>query len=280
MNYQHDFHAGNFADVLKHVVLIALIDALARKPKAFLYIDTHAGAGTYSLDLARARSPEFEHGVARLLPLTDPPALLARYLQLVADANTADAALAHYPGSPAIAAACLRDCDRLCLIESAAPAYARLKTRFATDRRAHTLHADGYVALAGLLPPAERRALVLIDPPYEAQLAELALIEAAVDRAHQRLASTVFAIWYPIKRRAELAPLRRWAGSGKFRHALDIELLVWPDNSPLRLNGCGMLLLNAPFDFDARLQPALDCLAAQLARHPQARATQSWLRRD
>lgn len=280
MNYRHAFHAGNFADVLKHVVLVALIEALTRKDKPLAYLETHAGAGAYDLGGAASRTGEFRDGIARLWEMADAPGPLARYLDLVHGFDGNAGGLHGYPGSPWLAARLLRPWDRIALAELAAEPARALATLFGEDRRVRIETRDGYAALKAWLPPPERRALVLVDPPFEAQRDEFRAIEASLDEALRRFPTGVYAVWYPIKRRVDLNPFARWAAGGNHRHVLRIELMVLPDNSPLRLNGCGMMLLNAPFDLDTKLAASLRVLAERLGRDPRAAATMDWLARD
>lgn len=280
MNYRHAFHAGNFADVLKHVVLVALIEALTRKDKPLAYLETHAGAGAYDLGGAASRTGEFRDGIARLWEMADAPGPLARYLDLVHGFDGNAGGLHGYPGSPWLAARLLRPCDRIALAELAAEPARQLATLFGEDRRVRIETRDGYAALKAWLPPPERRALVLVDPPFEAQRDEFRAVEASLDEALRRFPTGAYAVWYPIKRRVDLNPFARWAAGGNHRHVLRIELMVLPDNSPLRLNGCGMMLLNAPFDLDTKLAASLRVLAERLGRDPRAAATMDWLARD
>lgn len=280
MNYRHAFHAGNFGDVLKHVALVALIEALTRKDKPLAYLETHAGAGLYDLGGEAARTGEFRDGIARLWDLADAPGPLGRHLDLVRGLDGNAEALQRYPGSPWLAARLLRPNDRLCLAELAEEPARALSALFRDDRRVRVERRDGYAALRAWLPPPERRALVLVDPPYERQLDEFRAIEAALADALRRFPTGVCAVWYPIKRRADLNPFMRWASGSGHRHVLRIELLVLPDNAPLRLNGCGMLVLNAPFDLDRTLAPSLRVLVERLGRDPRATTTMDWLARD
>jgi 23S rRNA (adenine2030-N6)-methyltransferase len=280
VNYRHAFHAGNFADVMKHVVLVALVEALTRKDKPLAYLETHAGAGAYDLGGAAARTGEFRDGIARLWDLDAAPGPLGRYLDLVRGFDGNGGGLHGYPGSPWLASRLLRPDDRLRLAELAPEPARELATLFGADRRVRVEAREGYAALKAWLPPPERRALVLVDPPFEAQRAEFTAIGAALDEALRRFPGGVYAVWYPIKRRADLNPFVRWASGPGHRHVLRLELMVLPDNSPLRLNGCGMMVLNAPFDLDRTLAPALRVLAERLGRDPRAGAIVDWLVRD
>jgi 23S rRNA (adenine2030-N6)-methyltransferase len=280
LNYRHAFHAGNFADVLKHVVLVALIESLIRKDKPLAYLETHAGAGLYDLGGAASRTGEFRDGIGRMWDTTGAPGPLGRYLDLVHSIGGKVAAPARYPGSPWLAANMLRPGDRLRLAELAYEPARELATLFKSDRRVQVESRDGYAALKAWLPPPERRALVLIDPPYESQLDEFRTIKRALEEALRRFPTGVHAIWYPIKRRPDLNPFLRWAAGSEHRHVLRVELMVWPDNAPLRLNGCGMMVLNAPFDLDRALKPALQVMVERMARDPRAAGTIDWLARD
>lgn len=257
MNYLHALHAGNHADVLKHCVLLELLDALAAKPSAWFALDTHAGAGEYRLPEAG----EADTGIRRLYGNEAAP--LRRYLAAIARHNP-DGALRRYPGSPRLIADALRSDDRLAACELADAPYAELHALFAREPRVGVHQRDGYAALKALLPPAQKRGLVLIDPPYEAQLAEFDAILAALRTGLARWPQGIFAVWYPIKLRRSLQPFLRKAAQLPAKGALLAELCIHPADSPLRLNGSGMLLLNPPWQFDARIAPILDALRAAL----------------
>jgi 23S rRNA (adenine2030-N6)-methyltransferase len=263
MNYRHAFHAGNFADVHKHVVLLALLRALTRKDTPLAYIDTHAGAGTYDLGGESARrTGEADAGIGRLGAAGLLPTAVADYL---AEVRGFDAGRGLYPGSPLLAARVLRPRDRLLLCEVQPAECAALRLALAGDARAQVMERDGYAALKALLPPRERRGLVLIDPPYEAQEAEFDAITAALEAAIARFATGVYVVWYPIKRRATLAPFHRWLRGCGLRRVLVAELRVHGDDSPLRLNGSGMAILNTPWQVDASIAEALPRLRGLLS---------------
>ncbi|GAB3035492.1 23S rRNA (adenine(2030)-N(6))-methyltransferase RlmJ [Oleiagrimonas citrea] len=277
MNYRHAYHAGNFADVLKHCVLIALIEALQAKPKPLCYLDTHAGAGRYDLSGEAARkTAEADAGIGRLRALHGRLPLLDRYLDLVA-AEGAD----HYPGSPRIAARLLRADDAAQLCELLPEEAAKLRALFREDRRIHVHERDGYAAMKALLPPTQKRGLVLIDPPFEEQIDEYARIQTALDTALTRWPSGVYAVWYPIKLGRELHPFRRWLRGCAAKTVLDIELLTRPDTVPQRLNGAGIAVLNPPWRLDATLHPLLRLLATQLAADGErGTARLNWLKTE
>jgi len=265
MNYRHAFHAGNHADVLKHVVLLGLCDALLAKPAPVFALDTHAGRGLYALDAeAATRTGEAAGGVERLVDAGRGPAAVRRYLEAIAACRSAHGATA-YPGSPWLLAHALRADDRIACCELQPDEASALRARFARDPRVAVHERDGYTATGALLPPrigGERfgRGLVLVDPPYEAQLAEFDAALAALRTGLERWPQGVFALWYPIKQRRTLHGFLRKAARLPARASLVVELLVRPDDSPLRMNGSGMLVLNPPWKLDAGLAPALPLL--------------------
>jgi 23S rRNA (adenine2030-N6)-methyltransferase len=280
MNYRHAFHAGNFADVFKHAILIGLLEALKTKQTPFCYFDTHAGAGRYDLRSEEARKTrEHEAGVLRLLHATRLPAPLHIYLNLVRALNDGSAGydLAIYPGSPLIASLLLREQDRAVLCEMQPQEADKLRALFANDARAGVHQRDGYAALGALLPPKERRGLVLIDPPFEAQEDEFRAIEQALTSALGRWPSGTYAIWYPIKLRQQTAPFQRWFVQQKIPKTLCAELLLHPDNSALRLNGCGMVIINPPWKFDRTLEELLPALRGHLAEGRFGQHHVTWL---
>ena len=270
MNYRHGFHAGNHADVLKHVVLLALCDRLVAKSAPCFALDTHAGRGLYALDDDEARrTGEAESGVARLLarPPSDPH--VQRYLDAI-HACRAENGEHAYPGSPWILGHALRDGDRIACCELQPDEAAALKANFRDDPRVATHRRDGYEAMKALLPPLIvgrrfARGLVLIDPPYESQLGEFDVALAAMQAALKRWPQAIYALWYPIKRRRSLQPVYRRARELPAASVLSLELMVHPDDSPLRMNGSGVLLLNPPHNLAGALAGTLDALAAALA---------------
>lgn len=276
MNYRHAFHAGNHADVLKHLVLLSILDALMLKPTPFFVLDTHAGAGRYALDSEESRKTgEAAAGIERLWQQRTQrawPAALQRYL----DAVAADVEQGHYPGSPRLIAACLRESDRLACCETQPEPASALKTLFAREPRVGVHQRDGYDALKALLPPAQKRGLVLIDPPYETQQAEFEHALDALQDALKRWSQGIYALWYPIKQGRSLRPVLRRAAQLPAKSIAHCELLIRPDDSPLRLNGSGMLLINPPWKLDHTLHPALHSLPPLLGENG-AQARFEWL---
>lgn len=276
VNYRHAFHAGNFADVFKHLILVALIESLKRKEKGFVYFETHAGAGRYDLrDPAVRKTGEYHDGIERLwqAPPVDP--LWVAYLAAVRSANRG-AALRVYPGSPRIARSLVRAQDRLQLAELEPGECARLEREFARDRQVRIDCGDGLRWLGAWLPPREARGLVLIDPPYESDAEWRAVPKAMLD-GHRLWATGVFAVWYPLKAGAPVARLKKALATSGVRKILVAEIEVWPADTPFRLNGCGMAVINPPWRLDAELERALPPLAERLRQGPHAAARVGWL---
>ena len=282
MNYRHAFHAGNHADVLKHVVLLALCDALTAKPSPCFALDTHGGRGLYKLDgEAASKTGEAQDGIARLQAEAPRDPAVQRYLAAVRACRAQHGAHA-YPGSPWLLAHALREQDRIAACELHPEEANVLRGHFAGEARMAVHARDGYAAIKALLPPKHGatkfgRGLVLIDPPFEAQLDEFEIALAALKEGLARWPQGMFALWYPIKQGRALQPFRRAAAKLPAKSTLLLELLVRPDDSPLRMNGSGLLLLNPPWQFDAAMRPTLDALRRALGE-PGASARAEWLR--
>ena len=282
MNYRHAFHAGNHADALKHALLLALCEALVAKPAPLFALDTHAGAGVYALaGEAATRTGEAADGIGRLLAAPPAEPGVARYLEAVRACSAACGDDA-YPGSPWLLAHALRAHDRIACCELREDDAGLLKQALAGDSRIGVHLRDGYAAMRALLPPKVDgvkfgRGLVLIDPPYEAQLAEFDTALAAIRDGLARWPQAVVALWYPIKRRSALMPFLRAAAALEAKSALVCELLVRPDDSPLRMNGSGLLVLNAPWKFDAAAAGIATALHDALGE-AGASARTEWLR--
>ena len=280
MNYRHAYHAGNFADVLKHVALVAALEHLGRKDTPYCYLDTHAGRGDYPLGAAETqRAGEFRDGIAKLLEARDPPPAAARYLALVRTLGVEAGHLLRYPGSPRIALALMRATDRAALVELEPREADALRALTRTDGRAAVHERDGYEALVALVPPREKRGLVLIDPPYE-DPKEYENLERALTAAIGRWPAGVYMVWYPIKHGdASGRFLARMAATG-IRRQLAVELTVERDDLPGGLNGTGLLIVNPPFQLDEQLTAALPWLQRLLAREGRGRWRVSWQVRE
>ncbi|NHA13504.1 23S rRNA (adenine(2030)-N(6))-methyltransferase RlmJ [Thioalkalivibrio sp. XN279] len=260
MNYRHAFHAGNFADVLKHAVLCALLRRLQLRPKPLSYVETHAGAGAFWLDGPEARrSGEAADGILRLARLQPASPALATYLDLVRGLPGNEQGIRIYPGSPLVAARLLGAQDRLVLSELVPDEAAGLRRLFRGDARVAVHCRDGWEALGALLPPTPKRGLLLIDPPYEAP-DDLERVVAGLVLARQRWPVGVLAAWYPVKDRRALRPFERALDRAELGPGgvLRAEVAVRPDDNPGSLNGSGMLLVAPPWGVADDLRALLE----------------------
>ncbi len=263
MHYRHLFHAGNFADVFKHVLLLGLLQALNRKDKPWCYVDTHAGAGLYNLASNDAmRTGEWQQGIGRLRVEPDTPALVRDYLALV-DWDESRPQLGHtrhYPGSPRLAAQVARPGDALLCCESI-PAIAEQLRVHVPQARLHLR--DGYEAHS-LLPPTQKRGLVLIDPPFEAR-DEWTRMEQLIERVQARFAGAVLAAWYPLKNVHDAARFDRRVVRQTRREALSCQIDVGRGDAG-QMHACALLVVNPPFGFAATAEAALRWLSPRLAQ--------------
>lgn len=251
MNYRHVFHAGNFADCFKHALLIALLDLLARKPTPYFVLDTHAGAGRYNLESDEARrTGEAESGIRRLLQRPAP--ILARYVGLVEQ-------LGLYPGSPTLIRATVRASDRLACCELHCEEAAILRRQFFHDPRIEVHERSGWEALGALLPPREKRGLVFIDPPFEAP-DEFLTLGDGLRRGNARFPNGVLAAWYPIKQMAAVRSLHASLTSSGIADIVAIELRLCKTTSSDRLSGCGLIVINPPFEFEDKAHAIADAV--------------------
>jgi 23S rRNA (adenine2030-N6)-methyltransferase len=270
MNYRHAFHAGNFADVLKHAVLARILTYLHDKPTPFRVIDTHAGAGLYDLTGEEARrGGEWQDGIGRLMAAKlsgATAAFVAPYLDIVRAYNAAstDGALASYPGSPLIARALLRPHDRLVACEIEPAARASLLAMLRRDTQARIVDLDGWTALGAFVPPPERRGVVLIDPPFE-QRDEFGRLARGLERAYRKWPTGIYLLWYPIKDVAAAETFAERVGM-RVAKSLRIELTVGSDASGPGLRGAGMIVVNPPWILESELGDAAPELRDVLAR--------------
>jgi 23S rRNA (adenine2030-N6)-methyltransferase len=263
MNYRHAFHAGSFADCTKHALLVSLLGALLHKPAAVFVLDTHAGTGRYDLTGEQARrTDEAQTGIARLLD--SPAPVLEPYLALVR-------MLGLYPGSPLLVRALLRPDDRLACCELHPEDATALRRLFARDRQVAVHHRDAWEALGALLPPKQKRGLVLIDPPFE-NPDEFTRLAAALVTGHRRFPQGVFAAWYPIKHRGPVRAFLTAIRQTGIRDIVAAELLLREPLDPTRLNGSGLLVVNPPYRFEAAAQPILDALLERLGNREPGEA--------
>ncbi|OAN46651.1 lactate dehydrogenase [Paramagnetospirillum marisnigri] len=275
MNYRHAYHAGNFADVMKHAAIALVVESLCRKDKPFFVLDTHAGIGAYDLaSVAAEKTGEFLGGIAPVLAQPSAPPSLDSYLRMVRAFNP-DGTLRWYPGSPEVVRQMMRDDDRLALVELHPEDADMLRRRFAADRRVGVHHMDGHMAAKGLLPPHERRGLVLIDPPFEVK-DELERLRVTLRRIRRLWPTGIVVAWYPIKGRETVRRFHQAVRDEGGAKTLAAELLLRSDDDPFRLNGSGLVIINPPWRLEESLAEMLPWLAGLLA--PQSgRGTVEWL---
>ena len=283
VNYRHAFHAGNFADVVKHAILARIIEYLKRKAAPFRFIDTHAGAGRYDLTSAEARrSPEWREGVARVLTASPPDAvaaLLEPYLRALGP-HDGSGVPASYPGSPAIAQALMREGDRIALCEAHPEERGKLVAALGHDSRLSIVGTDGYVALNAYLPPKERRGLVLIDPAFE-EADEAARVEQALARGLRKWPTGVFLAWRPIREAAADAHVLNSIAALGAPDILRIEVDVGPGpvgaHGQRPLSRTGLLVVNPPHTLIDEARALMPWLAALMARDGRSASVCEWL---
>jgi len=283
MNYRHMYHAGNFSDVVKHVILISLIEALKQKDKPFCYLETHAGAGLYDLQTIEAdKTQEYRNGILRIFTKandskdkdtkhksnTSMPKLINTYL---------DIAVAYgfpktYPGSPLIAQTCLRPTDSMILMELHLEEMKALKHIFRNGscKNIAIHHQDGYLGMKAFLPPKEKRGLILIDPPFE-KTNEWEQIISTVQMGLKRFPSGVYAIWYPLKDNTAVNQFHQQLKTLEVEERVVVELSVYPDDIAFGLTGCGMAIINPPWQWSKSIEEMIPWLWQVLANDGQGR---------
>ncbi len=261
LSYRHSYHAGNFADVLKHIVLIEILLNLGKKDKAFDYIDTHAGAGLYDLRSVHAEKlQEYQTGIGKLNAADWPE--LDRYFEVVNKLNT-DGALRLYPGSPLIARHFMRPQDRAWLFELHSEDAKLLANNLQRNKHARVMHEDGLKGLLTLLPPVSRRGLVLIDPSYEIK-SDYDLVIKTVIEAHKKFATGSYAIWYPVVERSRISRMEKQLINSGIRHIQRFELAITGDDSS-GMTSSGIIVINPPWQLMATMQTLLPKLSKALA---------------
>lgn len=276
MNYRHSYHAGNHADIFKHAVLLRMATLMQRKETPYCYLDSHAGTALYDLEgEAAGKTGEYRDGIARLWDRDDLPEMLADLRNAVARHNP-DGVLRYYPGSPQLIGDSLREQDRMILSELHPEDAATLREHFIDDSRIAVHQRDGYELPKAFLPVAEKRALWLLDPPFEKEN-ELKRCLASMQVAIQRMRQTVIGLWYPIKDQRLLRDFYRQVGEAGLPKVLRIELNVRPADNQLGLNGSGLMLVNPPWPLWEELETALPWLAAALAQSGGGDYRMDWL---
>jgi 23S rRNA (adenine2030-N6)-methyltransferase len=279
VNYRHAFHAGNFADVVKHTILTRILAYLMNKDAAFRVIDTHAGVGLYDLQGNEAeRTGEWQDGIGRLIHVKLPGGvadLLTPYLDAVRARNPGDK-LRYYPGSPFITRHMLRDQDRLMALELHPTDAWALKKNFAGDFQVRVTNLDGWAAMGTHLPPKERRGLVLVDPPFE-EKGEFSRMVQSLQKAYARWPGGIYAYWYPIKEMDEVEGFVKALKGTAIPKILRIELTLRPSSQPPRLYGSGMIVVNPPYVLEQEMRAILPVLADILGENGQGRWALQWV---
>ncbi|PAR39525.1 23S rRNA (adenine(2030)-N(6))-methyltransferase RlmJ [Vibrio metoecus] len=264
LSYRHSFHAGNHADVLKHIVQSLILNSLQQKEKPFVYHDTHSGVGRYDLTHEWSeKTGEYKQGITRVWQQDNIPAELNSYLDAIRQLNQGET-LRYYPGSPRVARAHLREQDRMVLTELHPSDYPLLEQEFHRDRQVSIYKEDGFARLKASLPPQERRGLVLIDPPYELAK-EYRDVVQAIAQSYKRWATGIYAIWYPVVNRCDIDDMVEGLQGLGIRKILQIELGVSPDTNERGMTASGMIVVNPPWTLESQMQIILPFLKQAIA---------------
>lgn len=264
LSYRHSFHAGNHADVLKHIVQSLILNSLQQKEKPFVYHDTHSGVGRYDLTHEWSeKTGEYKQGIARVWQQDHIPAELDSYLDAIRQLNQGET-LRYYPGSLRVARAHLREQDRMVLTELHPSDYPLLEQEFHRDRQVSIYKEDGFARLKASLPPQERRGLVLIDPPYELAK-EYGDVVRAIAQSYKRWATGIYAIWYPVVNRCDIDDMLEGLQGLEIRKILQIELGVAPDTNERGMTASGMIVINPPWTLESQMQTILPFLKQAIA---------------
>ncbi|BCK04465.1 TPA: 23S rRNA (adenine(2030)-N(6))-methyltransferase RlmJ [Vibrio cholerae] len=264
LSYRHSFHAGNHADVLKHIVQSLILNSLQQKEKPFVYHDTHSGVGRYDLTHEWSeKTGEYKQGIARVWQQDHIPTELDSYLDAIRQLNQGET-LRYYPGSPRVARAHLREQDRMVLTELHPSDYPLLEQEFHRDRQVSIYKEDGFARLKASLPPQERRGLVLIDPPYELAK-EYRDVVRAIAQSYKRWATGIYAIWYPVVNRCDIDDMLQGLQGLEIRKILQIELGVAPDTNERGMTASGMIVINPPWTLESQMQTILPFLKQAIA---------------
>lgn len=282
MNYRHHFHAGNFADVMKHVLLMELLSRLNGKDKPYRYVDTHAGAGLYDLSRSPSqKSGEYLSGIHRLMQLNAPalkgaPETIKSYLKHITVLRE-QMGNGWYAGSPWFAGKVMRPIDHASIFEMQPDVFEELKFQI-RDPRFAIHERDAYEGLMAVIPPKEKRGLVMIDPPYELERKDFPQLVELIANAYAKWPTGVYAVWYPIKDREMIGRFEKKMQKTGIKKQLICELCVWPDDTPIGLNGCGLLIINPPWQFADQAEAILQWLLPHLRMSDHGgHATVRWL---
>ncbi|MCD4511193.1 23S rRNA (adenine(2030)-N(6))-methyltransferase RlmJ [Brucella pseudogrignonensis] len=286
MNYRHAYHAGNFADVVKHVILSRIVEYLKRKDQAFRVIDTHAGIGLYDLRGTEAgKTSEWTGGISRVFDAVEkseiPEAaieLLQPYLDVVRAVNNGKE-LRHYPGSPLLTRHLLRKQDRLSALELHPQDAKKLAKLFDGDYQARVIELDGWLSLGAHMPPKEKRGLVLVDPPFEIEGEFDRLVDGLV-KAYKRFPGGTYALWYPVKDRKETERFSKRLRETEIPKIMRIELAIRAPSLEPRLDGTGMIVVNPPYTLESEMQTLLPCLTKLLSEEKGSNFSIQWIRSE
>jgi 23S rRNA (adenine2030-N6)-methyltransferase len=286
MNYRHAYHAGNFADVVKHVILSRIVEYLKRKDQAFRVIDTHAGIGLYDLRGTEAgKTSEWTGGISRVFDAVEkgeiPEAaieLLQPYLDVVRAVNDGKE-LRHYPGSPLLTRHLLRKQDRLSALELHPQDAKKLAKLFDGDYQARVIELDGWLSLGAHMPPKEKRGLVLVDPPFEIEGEFDRLVDGLV-KAYKRFPGGTYALWYPVKDRKETERFSKRLRETEIPKIMRIELAIRAPSLEPRLDGTGMIVVNPPYTLESEMQTLLPCLTKLLSEEKGSNFSIQWIRSE
>ena len=266
LSYRHSFHAGNFADVLKHTVATSIINYMLKKDKPLCYLDTHSGCGAYSLQSNEAlKTNEFTNGIAQLWGRRDLPAPVAAYLEQVVEFN-AQSKLAFYPGSPSIALQMLREMDRLFLFELHPNEFNNMRENFSANRQIKMAKQDGLQGLIANMPPKERRGFILIDPSYEIKTEYSEVVDTLI-QAHKRFATGTYALWYPVVKRRTIDKMERELINSGIKNIQLFELGIRADSPEMGMTSSGMIVINPPWSLRSEMQHSLPFLAETLGEN-------------
>jgi 23S rRNA (adenine2030-N6)-methyltransferase len=267
LSYRHAFHAGNFADVLKHSVLTLVLEYMTRKEKGFYYIDSHSGAGMYQLaDEYAQKTGEYKDGIAKLIEQQDLPEALEPYIDLVKDLNREEDELSLYPGSPGIARQFTRRQDSAHLFELHPTDIEHLKEYSQRWNKSHVKQSDGYQGVLGLVPPPNRRGVVLIDPPYELKEDYLKAVRTIVN-AYKKFATGTYILWYPVVKRELVEQMQSAFTKSDVRNVVQVEYCQKADTTEYGMTGTGLFIVNPPWQLSQQLEEILPYLKAKLGEN-------------
>ena len=276
LSYRHIYHAGNHADILKHIIVSEICKHLIKKDAPFFYLDTHAGIGQYPLDSAQAqKNKEFQSGIARLLEEDDLPEAIDSLLDIVREMNP-DNKLAFYPGSPKVVDYYVRQKDKLHLCELHPNDFPVLAALFPNKRKANVVKDNGFEAVKAMLPPPQKRGFVLMDPPYEVKK-DYQYVVQALQEGHKRFPQGTYAIWYPVLNRKQANDLLRAVETTKIRNVLLVEMTIRDSEKERGMAGSGMIIVNPPWTLEKEAKHFLPVLTKLLAEDAHADFQVSWI---